>query len=538
MAFVAGDWDSLERILHSEVASEIARRYNPLPVHTGIGSTVAYVSTRPQLPSGLAYQFNTIDTRSPNAFAIPGGGIYITTGLLNEISGKENAEDMLAFVFAHEVAHVAQSHWKAAVQQTYVGDFWRWFAARVVTKGKAAVLGELVPLVLKTAYAGYSREQEREADRLGLRFMVAAGYNPDGAIDLLTVLGRGERPGEVSLWASHPKIEERLQNVRHEISSIRTQRESEVNRLLATTDRASGVVAISIAPPRGSFPAIGSDIQFDSFQAEFFPETERETYRRAAAGEGEASFTRFLFGSSGIYNRVLPAGRYVVIYKAEKWKQRFTAYDVLDNGWGPLRVTVRPGKVTYVQVAPTGESAGVFGGGASQLSEGMVNHEFVRRFVLNEQTLTSYSADFGPLPVGAATISDMLVTSSDDVIAGEGAVVMQAVGSMLSARFRIDDGSPTQASLVITCSSRGVPPADPAQLTVVVNGHAVSEDYSVFSGEPMSRAWDIGLLVTVGDNVIMVERTGGGGTVAVEKLVVAVYGAGLGSFFRTYHGKE
>lgn len=144
------------------------------PYVQSVGDRVARVSHRPD----LRYTFRVANTDVPNAFALPGGYIAVTRGLLE---GLEN-EAQLAAVLGHEAGHVTARHSVAAYQRA--------MAANLLLAGVAIGTGgrqEVMALSAVTAgliQNGFSREQEREADDLGIDYMVKARYSPDGAIQL------------------------------------------------------------------------------------------------------------------------------------------------------------------------------------------------------------------------------------------------------------------------------------------------------------------------------------------------------------------
>jgi predicted Zn-dependent protease len=140
---------------------------------------------------GFDYQFSVVDMQEPNAFALPGGYVFISRGLLL----LANSEDELACVIGHEITHAARRH--AAATQ--------------------ALQNQLPPLFLPGArarLASYSREMEREADEGGQILCAAAGYDPMGMSTFLKNLAmsvrleRGYTPGS-TFFDSHPGSEER-----------------------------------------------------------------------------------------------------------------------------------------------------------------------------------------------------------------------------------------------------------------------------------------------------------------------------------------
>jgi predicted Zn-dependent protease len=175
-----------------------------------VGQRLAVQSPR----RDVEYRFQVMDSAEPNAFALPGGYVYVTRGLLVLV----NSEDELAGVIAHEIGHVAARH---SVQQISRA------APLAVMTGLGAVVTGIVSPSLGRAVGGagttasevilapYNRDQEREADRVGQDIMAAAGWDPAGLSTFLHTLGRGEelsadgrrRP---SLLDSHPSTPERV----------------------------------------------------------------------------------------------------------------------------------------------------------------------------------------------------------------------------------------------------------------------------------------------------------------------------------------
>jgi predicted Zn-dependent protease len=138
------------------------------------------------------YSFQIVDQEAPNAFALPGGYIFVSRGLLT----LTNSEDELANVLGHEIVHVAARH--AAARQE---------------------VGRSLPAKLDWLQGGYlasyGRDQEREADRLGQGLAAVAGYDPEGLVAFLRELEHTERlelgssrlPG---FWDTHPSTNSRV----------------------------------------------------------------------------------------------------------------------------------------------------------------------------------------------------------------------------------------------------------------------------------------------------------------------------------------
>lgn len=169
-----------------------------------IGRTVAAKSER-EMP----YEFALLRSETPNAFALPGGSIYVTAGLMSRMTN----ERQLAAVLGHEVGHVAARHSVQQLQQQ--------MGASVLIQLAGAAAGEkekiaetAASVAANMALMSYSRDDEREADRLGIRYMEKADFNPWGMVELLTVLkSLSERePGSVESWfQTHPLTSERIE---------------------------------------------------------------------------------------------------------------------------------------------------------------------------------------------------------------------------------------------------------------------------------------------------------------------------------------
>lgn len=170
-----------------------------------VGKKLAAVSHRPQLP----YRFAVVNDSTPNAFAMPGGAIAITRGLL---VGMEN-EAQLAAVLGHEIAHVTARHAAQGIQRGMLLNL------GVTILGEAAggygVLarqgGQLAATLIDNSY---SREQETESDRLGIDYMVRAGYNPQGSVQLQEFLlkqsGENDPAWIAGLFRTHPFSKDRM----------------------------------------------------------------------------------------------------------------------------------------------------------------------------------------------------------------------------------------------------------------------------------------------------------------------------------------
>ena len=164
---------------------------------TGVGERLAAVSHRPHLP----WTFTVVDVPAVNAFALPGGFIYVTRGLLAHLG--DEAE--LAGVLGHEVGHVTARH----VSQQYTrsaGGSIGVLLASIFVPG-VAPFGDLANAGLGTLFLKYGRDDELESDRLGVEYATKAGWDPTGVPRFLETLSRLDAMSERGIpnWlSSHP----------------------------------------------------------------------------------------------------------------------------------------------------------------------------------------------------------------------------------------------------------------------------------------------------------------------------------------------
>ena len=181
-----------------------------------VGSALSGVSHRPNMP----YTFRAVNATYVNAYAFPGGSIAATRGILLEL--KNEAE--LAGLLGHEIGHVSARHTAERMSKGMIlsgiltgaviysdsrGGDW----TDVINIGGQFAAGALL--------AHYSRDDERQADALGMEYMAKAGYNPEGMVGLMEVLvGLSDhKPSAIEMmFATHPMSDERLQTARDKTS--------------------------------------------------------------------------------------------------------------------------------------------------------------------------------------------------------------------------------------------------------------------------------------------------------------------------------
>lgn len=177
-----------------------------------IGQKIARVSHR----QDLEYHFNVINDKELNAFAIPGGYIYINTGLLEMAD-----DDELASVIAHEVGHVAAKHSVKALQAS-LG--YQLFTSLLFQGEKYQSAVQTGNIVFNLMHLNYSRADELFADKLGIRYASSAGFSPQGMIRFFQKLQLKQKKDGSSegilLLRSHPYLDQRIDAAKKEIDLL------------------------------------------------------------------------------------------------------------------------------------------------------------------------------------------------------------------------------------------------------------------------------------------------------------------------------
>ena len=218
------------RTLDPRLAAEAQREHPQLVQEYGgaeTGPRAAYVSAIGQRVAaqsgianpGAAYRFTLLNAAVENAFAVPGGYVYVTRQLM----GIANDESELAFALAHEVGHVAAGHAQQRQQvarRNTMGGLLAAIFGSFIGGGFGNYIAQRSLLEAKLQTLGFSREQEYQSDTLGMRYMIGAGYDPAGAAGILGALTRnsalqarvqGRDNRQLPEWAStHPYSENRM----------------------------------------------------------------------------------------------------------------------------------------------------------------------------------------------------------------------------------------------------------------------------------------------------------------------------------------
>jgi predicted Zn-dependent protease len=207
-----------ERQLGVQTDAQIVKQYrvDPDPEMTGyldpLGQRLAKTSHRAELP----FQFKILDSAVVNAFAVPGGYVYLTRGILASL----NSEAELVGVLGHEIGHITARH---SAQQYSRGQ------VAQVGLGIGAIVGQVIPIIggltnslaqvgVGMLFLSFSRDNERQADSLSVEYASKAGYDGAQLASFFESLERmnpgSDRTGLPSWFSTHPSPEDRLQAVR------------------------------------------------------------------------------------------------------------------------------------------------------------------------------------------------------------------------------------------------------------------------------------------------------------------------------------
>jgi predicted Zn-dependent protease len=189
-----------------------------------VGKDLASRSERPELP----WSFEVVDDPAVNAFALPGGYIYVTRGLLAHLG----SEAELAAVLGHEIGHVTARHSVSQISKQQLAGLA--LGVGMILSPEIRQYGDLAQTGLGLLFLKYGRDDERQSDELGLEYMMKAGYDPREMPGVFTTLERVSQAesggrGRVPNWlASHPDPGDRRRTAEEAIARLGVEREGRV----------------------------------------------------------------------------------------------------------------------------------------------------------------------------------------------------------------------------------------------------------------------------------------------------------------------
>ena len=168
------------------------------------------------------YSFSVADYREINAFALPGGPVWVNRGAMQAAS----TESQLAGVLAHEIAHISQRHAAQQLSKAMVTNLGLGLLGALLgNAGGSGAANIAARYVASGAFLKFSRDDEQEADRIGVGIMARAGWDPHGMIDLMESIRAQEKrdPSSVEIFFSnHPSPKDRVARLTRVVPQRRT----------------------------------------------------------------------------------------------------------------------------------------------------------------------------------------------------------------------------------------------------------------------------------------------------------------------------
>ena len=201
-----------------------------------IGAEMAAQSERPELP----WTFRVVDDHTPNAFALPGGYIFVTRGLM----ALMRTEAELAGVIGHEIGHVTAKHSVTMMSRAQITQLGLGLGSILVPQ--IAQYGQLASAGLQLLFLSYGRDAERQADDLGFKYALQQNYDVREMPNVFAALSRAsEAAGQTRLptWlASHPYPEERIERIQAAIATLSRDLSATNSNISAYMNRIEGMV--------------------------------------------------------------------------------------------------------------------------------------------------------------------------------------------------------------------------------------------------------------------------------------------------------
>jgi predicted Zn-dependent protease len=187
----------LEKELGGRIENEAICQYID-----SVGQKIARASHSPN----LKYTFSPVNDEMLNAMALPGGYIIITRGMLEKLE----TEAQLASILGHEASHITLRHSAAAMSQQIGMSI---LLAAVLSQASSQGAATAAQLGTQLVGLKYSRDNEREADKYGMDYMVKAGYDPRGMVETMDMLNRENKIKPIEFFSTHPSPENRRENL-------------------------------------------------------------------------------------------------------------------------------------------------------------------------------------------------------------------------------------------------------------------------------------------------------------------------------------
>jgi len=210
-----------EVALGADVAGQVAAE---LPLIRD-GAVVSYLTTlgnqiaRVADTRNLAWHFSVVDSKEVNAFAVPGGWVYVNRGLIERSANMSQ----LAGVLAHEIGHITRRHSVEQMQQAQGANIGVTLACTLTGACGGGAAQAAIGIGGSALFAKFSRSDEAEADEEAVRTTIKAGISPTGVPGMFRILlaERQQNPGAVdAFFASHPLAEDRIAATERQIAAV------------------------------------------------------------------------------------------------------------------------------------------------------------------------------------------------------------------------------------------------------------------------------------------------------------------------------
>ncbi|MBW1862602.1 MAG: M48 family metalloprotease [Deltaproteobacteria bacterium] len=216
-----------EYYIGRSVGAIIVNRYKPYTNQKAnmyinqLGQTLAQASDLPETFGG--YHFLILDSDEINAFAAPGGLIFVTTGMIR----CSKNEEAIAATLAHEIAHVQFRHGLQAIKKSRITEALtiiaiegvKTYGGKDLAKLTKTFEGSISDITKTMIDKGYSRSFERQADIASTTILKRVGYDPNALVDMLKVMGKRLKPAGLDFARTHPSPSSRIADIQKTISA-------------------------------------------------------------------------------------------------------------------------------------------------------------------------------------------------------------------------------------------------------------------------------------------------------------------------------
>lgn len=204
------------KILNNQDSIRVKKVGNKIAaaVESFLNSDPAYAG----MADDYSWEFNLIESEDVNAWCMPGGKVAVYTGILKYAKD----EDSLAVIMGHEIAHAVAEHGRERMSQELIKNYGAVTLSSVFSQNPTAatnLFSQAYGISSELVTLKYSRDHEKEADKLGVIFMAMAGYNPNTAVDFWEKMAADKETEPLEFFSTHPNSATRIQLIKEYIAS-------------------------------------------------------------------------------------------------------------------------------------------------------------------------------------------------------------------------------------------------------------------------------------------------------------------------------